>query len=152
MTTLFRVAMVNIFARAPFENPVLASDTVGEWIIVSRIQDAENNLIMISDAGSLDLNNIPTNAPDDIKPVNTFIGHLIRKESEEFESFILVRDINANLQIEGNFFPTDGFVLLNMSLSTLSIKASGRIDNGAAKFAWHFDAARVPWSHEMGIN
>jgi hypothetical protein len=160
----FHVAMANTLRIASYESPGTIQRKMGEWLIVTRTDDQ----LLIHDAGGLDLDNIPDEAPERLIPNNTIVGQFIRTDSDDTDYFILIRALRPKDTIPEMFFPVDGFAKVTVYEENIFLKASGRhshirgnMDGDAVPFdmlaplpraqrrlAWHFDACSVPWSQE----
>jgi hypothetical protein len=159
----FKIAMVNELGLAAYERPHNIMRQIKEWLIVTR-SGQNGDLLSVSDAGGI--TTVPDRAPDDISPQNTMYGLLLRENSEKGAVFLLVRHLPVGTNVEGTFFPVDGYARIYSEDGVLMLEASGRHAHSRGErdgrdvlhdvphpapgdgMAWHFSAFRLPWSRE----
>lgn len=164
----FRIAMRNALRVGPYGMPHATTRSTQEWLIVERLGD-EGEIIRISDASAQSAAN-GHDAPDALVVNNTIIGLLAERDFDARASaqFLLIRHFEHAADLEGIFFPADGFALLTGGANEIGLRAFGRhahstgqigghtvyfdtphpAPQSASALNWHFDAIQVPWINQ----
>jgi hypothetical protein len=158
-----KIAMVNELELASYERPHNIMRQTKEWLIVTR-SGQNGDRIAVADAGGI--TTVPERAPDDIAPQNTMYGILLRENNEEGAVFLLIRHLPEGTNVEGTFFPVDGYARIYREGGIAKIEASGRHAHSRGErdgidvlhdvphpapgdgMSWHLNAFRLPWSGE----
>jgi hypothetical protein len=101
-----------------------------EWLIVRRF-GGEGRFLTVSDTFS-EGDCEKDKKPNDIKERLTMLCVLV-DETDAKATFMMVRRNDYNLDIDGTYFPVDGYVILTLSNGKIHLQAGGRHihdDNG----------------------
>lgn len=163
----FVAAMAATVSLADYEKPTEIIRSTRRWTIVSRFGPC-NEYLTVSVADPIEYEQ--AEPPIGLAPARTVLGILLSESERDSESmFLLVRQLPREIEIAGNFFPTEGYARLEGTLGTLRLRSEGRavhsyeslalddthIDVGdpaagvARAMGWHIEAIRRPWAGEF---
>ena len=163
----FVIAMAADLARSDYAKPTLVHSRSREWLIACR-WGPEGEYLSIATAGPI-AGTAGLFAPEAITPIHSMVGLLVSESERRASStFLLLRQLPAQIELAGTFFPADGYVLLQQQ-DDISLICEARYSHScgwldgreirkdipdpapgtAEAMAWHIEAVRHGWIGEF---
>ena len=158
----FFIAMRNRRAMASYWHPQTIISVDHEFLVVSR-SGGRNEYLCISNAGAC--TGQEQEAPSDLEPGLVILATLVSQGPNGGEIFLIERDIPEGVAVHGTHIGGDGYLLLDESRETVTMKGAARLrpgprtrsaasrcfllGKGEPGAAIHFDAVYVPWAREI---
>ena len=111
-------------ARTNYLYPYKTDGDGYEWLILERFGD-NGEFLTISDTNVKSSCKNISQTPNDLKADKTMLCVLV-EETEKECRFLMVRRNDYQLNVDGNYFPADGYALVSLKQGKLVLHAGGR--------------------------